>query len=235
MTTILTRLLPGVRDLRISLAVGYSWVAVVWSTLLLTGNTQGNDVASFFSEATEGFPSLALVSGVTFLTTMLGSGIARLMDRLMVLSRPQDGPDHETSDWSSHVPPSWRNPLDRREPFPSERLKWLQRGMLRPYFEATVFGPDPLNIFVFMTEQANERSFQSRGDGSAGLDQWRNADYRSFRLTWQQTRNSMPCAPNTFCDTPCCGRLQRPCWCRSSLQLQMRATATQVQSSYQAR
>ena len=97
MTEILTRLLPAIRDVRNPLAIGYSWIAIGWA-LLSARAGQTTAVEDLFTEMTEGLSDLAIAAGTTFIAVLLGSGLVRLMDRLMQLTRTQRGRNYSPLD-----------------------------------------------------------------------------------------------------------------------------------------
>ena len=102
MADILTRLLPAVRDVRNPLAVGYSWLAIGWA--VVTGRSgERSDVEDLLASMTDDLSDLVVVAATTFAAVLLGSGLVRLMDRVMQLSRTGRGR-------------AW-NPLDRPEKF----------------------------------------------------------------------------------------------------------------------
>lgn len=113
MTEVLTRLLPAARDLRNPLAVGYSWLLIAWALLHGHGPSD-SEVLRLYSETLGGVNDLWLVTGVTFVAVVLGSGIVRLMDRLMQLTRTRHGQHY--------------NPLDAPEPFTSSSRAVLPRA-----------------------------------------------------------------------------------------------------------
>ncbi len=127
LTEVLARLLPAVRDIRNPLAIGYSWIIIAWLLLAATLDS-GDDLERSFSEMTSGLSDLVLVAGLTFLAVVLGSGIVRLMDRLMQLTRFGSG--------------KLSNPLDQPEVFWYFRTKSRRRppevtytGALRDYLD----------------------------------------------------------------------------------------------------
>ncbi len=97
MTEILTRLLPAIRDVRNPLAIGYSWIAIGWA-LLSARAGQTTVVEDLVTDMTDGLSDLAIAAGVTFVAVLLGSGLVRLMDRLMQLTRTDRGRNYSPLD-----------------------------------------------------------------------------------------------------------------------------------------
>jgi len=102
MSELFARLLPAAREVRTPLAVGFTWFAILW---LFFAALEGDEstVAKLFSDAFGEVPEIGLFSAVAFSAAVVGSGIVRLMDRIMQLQRRESDRHY--------------NPLDRPEPF----------------------------------------------------------------------------------------------------------------------
>ncbi len=105
-TAVLARLLPAARDIRNPLAVGFSWLIVLWALLAVHG-PEDTAVGQLYDDTVGRLSALWLGAAAAFVAVLFGSGMVRLMDRLMQLLRTDHGQLY--------------NPLDAPEPFWSRR------------------------------------------------------------------------------------------------------------------
>jgi hypothetical protein len=85
MGDVLSRLLPSVRDVRTPLALGYSLILLVWGavTVASNGNPGGSAVGALYIDLSNNVPGLVEFGAVTFVATLVSSGLVRLIDRFM--------------------------------------------------------------------------------------------------------------------------------------------------------
>jgi hypothetical protein len=85
MTEILGRLFPALREIRTPLAVGYAWLGLIWIVgfKLSKGDLDGDASTDLYRDTVAELPTLSAIALLTFLAVILGSGIVRLMDRIM--------------------------------------------------------------------------------------------------------------------------------------------------------
>ncbi|MEM7092319.1 MAG: hypothetical protein AAF567_04890 [Actinomycetota bacterium] len=103
MAHIFGRLLPSVREVRNPLAVGSTWFIVIWSISLLNGGDD-TDVGRFLRSLASDLSPIASAAAIAFAAALFGSGILRLMDRIMQLMQ-------------GHRASYGFNPLDRPDSF----------------------------------------------------------------------------------------------------------------------
>lgn len=103
MSDIFGRIIPGIRNSRNPLIIGYSWVVIIWG-VLAKADAEETPVGELATKMFGDVSDVALGVGLTAIIAIVGAGLTRLMDRLMQLMT-----------W--HRDKHAYNPLDRAEKY----------------------------------------------------------------------------------------------------------------------
>lgn len=146
MSDVLGRLLPAFRDVRTPLALGYSLMLLAWATVSVVsdGDPADDPVASLYLDITDELPAVIEFGAVTFVALLVGSGLVRLIDRFMLMTRTRRADRHNPLDFGTPLARRNEKGQDRRLP---SMFRWVHRK-LDPGWEDDPWAQDFLGEYA---------------------------------------------------------------------------------------